>query len=330
MHGMSSAVALIPAFPLVFAVVFASSTASASSRTHETRETDDAHAARTTDAKSCSKPSVEVVAGLQSETFALERCDGEPIASSVEKLAVMARPTGTPKAKAHLDEHVVERLERIADHFRKDGEPVKILLVPSAGKARSAGSYHSSGRALDFRIDGVEDEAVENFCKTMQDTGCGFYPNSGFVHIDARDSGAGHVAWIDVSKRGESPKYVAAWPMPGEKSEKTEKAEPEKCDAKAAPAREADARDGALPSLPAAVQVAPLEAAPKADDKDEPEAPAVPAKKHHRHHHHKARTEHTIRTRPTDNEKIDREGRRERSSLLLSLLFLPVFSLRLV
>ena len=85
----------------------------------------------------------------------------------------------------------------------------------SGYRPRSSGSYHQSGRALDFRIEGVTNEALVAFCKTMPDTGCGYYPNSLFVHMDARDVGAGHVAWIDVSKPGEAPKYVSAWPQTG-------------------------------------------------------------------------------------------------------------------
>jgi hypothetical protein len=38
--------------------------------------------------------------------------------------------------------------------------------------------------------------------------------------MDVRDHGAGHVAWIDVSKPGEAPKYVSAWPAAGEDASK--------------------------------------------------------------------------------------------------------------
>jgi hypothetical protein len=48
------------------------------------------------------------------------------------------------------------------------------------------------------------------------DTGCGYYPNSSFVHVDVRQPGTGHVAWIDASGPGEPPHYVASWPPPPE------------------------------------------------------------------------------------------------------------------
>jgi hypothetical protein len=71
---------------------------------------------------------------------------------------------------------------------------------------------HSSGRAIDFRVEGVKNEDVVAYCKSLGDTGCGFYPNSSFVHVDVRDAGAGHVSWIDASGPGETPRYVTSWP----------------------------------------------------------------------------------------------------------------------
>lgn len=116
-----------------------------------------------------------------------------------------------------LDPRLVERLEAALDHFRKAGQTPKLEIL-SGYRPKSAGSYHQSGRALDVRIDGVTNEALVAFCKTLPDTGCGYYPNSLFVHIDVRDAGAGHVAWIDASRPGEPPRYVTAWPPPSDEA----------------------------------------------------------------------------------------------------------------
>jgi hypothetical protein len=187
--------------------------------------------------KTCLKSAVEIVAGGESSTFSLAKCDGAPAPLAIDQLSLLARPGGAAKpkvtidvlAKSHgtelapgirrIDPRLLERLETAIDHFRKPGQPAKILLV-SGYRPKSAGSYHQSGRALDFRIDGVENEALVAFCKTLPDTGCGYYPNSSFVHIDVRNAGAGHVAWIDISKPGEAPKYVSSWPHPGEDASK--------------------------------------------------------------------------------------------------------------
>jgi hypothetical protein len=65
-------------------------------------------------------------------------------------------------------------------------------------------SNHNYGRALDFRIDGVKNEALRDFCRTLREAGCGYYPNSTFVHLDVRDTKA---YWVDWSRPGEPPKY---------------------------------------------------------------------------------------------------------------------------
>ena len=181
--------------------------------------------------RSCNKPPVEIVASGETATLSLTRCDGKPAPLAVEHLSVLARPGSAtrPKitvealAKVHgaeiapgvrrVDARLLERLEQALDHFRKPGQTPKLTIV-SGYRPRSAGSFHQSGRALDVRIEGVTNEALVAFCKTLPDTGCGYYPNSLFVHMDVRDKGAGHVSWIDISRPGETPKYVPTWPLP--------------------------------------------------------------------------------------------------------------------
>jgi hypothetical protein len=145
-----------------------------------------------------------------------------------------AAPVAEPKAKAaeasvtkddelapgirKIDGRLVERLQLVVDHFAKsatDGERAtpKIFVV-SGYRPSSKGSFHAIGRAIDFKLDGVENTDLVAFCKTLPDTGCGFYPNSAFIHLDVRDSGSGHVSWIDASGPGEKPDYVASWPPP--------------------------------------------------------------------------------------------------------------------
>jgi hypothetical protein len=60
---------------------------------------------------------------------------------------------------------------------------------------------------------GVSNEQLVAYCRNVSDTGCGYYPNSSFVHLDVRAPRTGHVYWIDASGPGESPRYVAAWPL---------------------------------------------------------------------------------------------------------------------
>ena len=57
-----------------------------------------------------------------------------------------------------------------------------------------------------FRISGVPNEALRDFCRTLRNVGCGYYPNSVFVHMDTRATSA---FWIDYSRPGEPPHYNA-------------------------------------------------------------------------------------------------------------------------
>ncbi len=179
----------------------------------------------------CNKEPVEVVRGPEVERFALTKCDGSIAPLAVEHLSIMIRPGGAARPTApiaelakkpgpelahgirRVDTRLIERLQHVVDHFSKPTAPAKLLVI-SGYRPASIGSMHSAGRAIDFRVDGVRNEDVVAFCKTLSDTGCGFYPNSSFVHIDVRDAGAGHVSWIDVSGPGETPRYVSSWPPP--------------------------------------------------------------------------------------------------------------------
>jgi uncharacterized protein YcbK (DUF882 family) len=173
----------------------------ASASSHATARLHRKHARVARASHACIKNPVEFVA-VESATFALATCDGTAVPAAVDRLSkLVGAPTGR-----RLDARLVEQLQTAADHFRVRGVPRVVLL--SAYKPASKGTYHSSGRALDFRIDGVKDEELFAFCKTLPDTGCGYYPNSSFVHMDVRDPGNGHVAWTDTSNPGEPPRYA--------------------------------------------------------------------------------------------------------------------------
>jgi Bacterial protein of unknown function (DUF882) len=183
--------------------------------------------------KACMKAPVIVSAGREEERFVLAKCDGTPAPLAVEYLSLLARPASAQRpAEAvselarssgselapgirRVDPRLLERLAIVAEHFGKKGKTTHVQLI-SGYRPTSAGSYHSTARALDFRIEGAKNEDVVAFCKTLPDTGCGYYPNSLFVHMDVRDHGAGHVSWIDASGPGESPRYVAEWPAAGD------------------------------------------------------------------------------------------------------------------
>lgn len=194
--------------------------------------------------KACLNPAVTFARLGQATdiTFALTTCKGSAAPGAVENLSILARPYDVPapalepmsilakkgpsakpnKALAmpnaaaeiapgikRVDPGLVTRIQAIADKF-----PGKTITLVSGYRPQSKGSPHQAARAMDIRIDGVTNEALVAYCKTLPDTGCGYYPNSYFVHVDVRPLNAGHVYWIDISGPGEKPTYVKQWPLP--------------------------------------------------------------------------------------------------------------------
>jgi hypothetical protein len=189
--------------------------------------------------KTCFHPTVSFsrMGQVSDATFPLTTCDGKPTTVAIESLSVLARPYDVPAPKLmpasnlskspkgqrafattkgelapgvrRVDSGLVLRLQAVADRF-----PGKTITLVSGYRPASKGSLHASAQAFDIRVDGVTNETLVAFCKTMKDTGCGYYPNSFFVHVDVRPTGSGHVYWIDVSGPGEKPVYVKSWPPP--------------------------------------------------------------------------------------------------------------------
>ncbi|MCS6799574.1 MAG: LysM peptidoglycan-binding domain-containing protein [Myxococcota bacterium] len=122
---------------------------------------------------------------------------------ALDVLARLMREPGRRGRAPRPDPRLVEMLARVSDHF--GGRT--ILLVSgfrSPGGFTRESSRHVTGRAIDFRVRGVPNEAVRDFCRTLPDVGVGYYPRSTFVHLDVRERSA---YWVDWSRPGEPPQY---------------------------------------------------------------------------------------------------------------------------
>jgi uncharacterized protein YcbK (DUF882 family) len=120
------------------------------------------------------------------------------VLSAFERLMRQGNATHPP------DPRLVALVGIVSSHF--GGKPLEVV---SGYRAYTPTQYtphsnHNLGRALDFHIRGVENEALWEFCRTLRNAGCGYYPNSTFVHLDVRDT---KTFWIDRSRPGEPPKY---------------------------------------------------------------------------------------------------------------------------
>jgi uncharacterized protein YcbK (DUF882 family) len=130
---------------------------------------------------------------------------------------------------------LIRVLTRVSDYF--GGRPIVIIsgFRPPSKEQYTLRSKHNLGRAVDFQIPGVPNEAIRDFCRTLPEVGVGYYPNSAFVHLDIREQSA---YWIDYSGPGEPPRYA----LPS--GEDPAKAEPTKRGPRLADASAAKAKTG--------------------------------------------------------------------------------------
>jgi hypothetical protein len=172
--------------------------------------------------------------GAETDAFALVRCDGTVATEALDRLTFMARvPDAKRPGELLPDEpdpsagkgewlpgvrvvnpRLLWALQRVADAF-----PWRTIYIfsgyrpaPKGAKPGGHHSLHGEARAMDISVSGVPNESLFAVCRKLDDIGCGFYPNSKFVHVDIRRPGTGHAYWIDISSPGEPSHFVDGWP----------------------------------------------------------------------------------------------------------------------
>lgn len=103
-----------------------------------------------------------------------------------------------------IDPRLIALVGIVSNHFGSRKLEVISGYRPYSPTQHTAHSNHNVGKAMDFRVVGVPNEVLRDYCRTLHNVGVGYYPNSTFVHLDARSS---PVFWIDYSKPGEPPRY---------------------------------------------------------------------------------------------------------------------------
>ncbi len=139
----------------------------------------------------------------------------------------ISRVLGAAKKGPLIDTRLIYLLARVSDTF--GGRPIRIV---SGYRQRSYvhDSKHKVGRALDFSVPGVPNEALRDYVRTLGSVGVGYYPNSTFVHLDVRPSPA---YWVDYAGPGEPPRKTpgrVATTRPGKAASTAPDTEPESDD----------------------------------------------------------------------------------------------------
>jgi Bacterial protein of unknown function (DUF882) len=165
--------------------------------------------------------------GAEWTRMALVDCQGAIAPDALDRLSVLARPPATPKPEFPLplepnedasggewlprvkllNPRLIWAVQQIAQAF-----PNRSVFIMSGYRRDAHGSYHQKGRALDLYVAGVDNADLFRFCHTLNDVGCGYYPNNKFVHVDVRPFGTHRVAWVDISEPGSPSQYVSSYP----------------------------------------------------------------------------------------------------------------------
>ena len=147
------------------------------------------------------------------------RATGELDADSYRRLRHLMRCLHTT-AETPIDPRLVDLLYRISE---RTGQ--KILLVsgfraPMYSKAKL--SYHTRGMAADIRIPGMTALMARDLAESMGVKGLGYYPVSGFIHVDVRED---RTRWIDYGENRRDADGAEHGPSSGGATEDAEPSE---------------------------------------------------------------------------------------------------------
>ncbi len=95
-----------------------------------------------------------------------------------------------------IDQGALALLADVAVQF--PGKTIEYVSVYRGNSEESRTSPHRHGRAIDFRIRGVEPRAIRDYLwRTFRGVGIGWYPEESFIHMDHRP-GEKDISWTFI------------------------------------------------------------------------------------------------------------------------------------
>jgi uncharacterized protein YcbK (DUF882 family) len=116
-------------------------------------------------------------------------------------------------AETPIDPRLIDLLFRIAYRTKQKIVLVSGFRAPMFSQATL--SYHTRGMAADIRIPGMTPLMVRDMAESMGVHGLGYYPVSGFVHVDVRDENS---RWTDYSHKSSDGEGTEHGPSHSEES----------------------------------------------------------------------------------------------------------------
>jgi chemotaxis protein histidine kinase CheA len=133
---------------------------------------------------------ISPVNGGPSVSLIPQRDDGGFSDADLELAARAFAPKDMRRTHA-IAPHLVDLVYRTMRHFN-----APLVRLVSGYRPDRAGSRHTQGRAIDMVIPGVSNDTLAEYVRLFGFCGVGIYPNSGFVHLDVRDTS---YFWVDLS-----------------------------------------------------------------------------------------------------------------------------------
>jgi uncharacterized protein YcbK (DUF882 family) len=198
-------------------------------------------------------PAVELYQVNRKETLVLRLRDdkGRPIKGLQRRFDQFSRCHYTNTVHA-MNPRLVKMLYDVGRHW--PGRRIEVFSgYRHPNVAKNPHSPHMQGLACDFRVAGVANTELRDYLrKSFERVGVGYYPNSSFVHLDARKDRSAF--WIDYSGPGERAMYSAT-PADDVRNGRAERFKPGKIDPSWAtqddePSPEAGEQPGEQPTPP--------------------------------------------------------------------------------
>jgi uncharacterized protein YcbK (DUF882 family) len=132
--------------------------------------------------------------------------DGTTDEATQDQLKQLFRCRRTHR-QALIHRKTLAMLADVAEHY--PGKTIEYVSAFRIGWDERRTSPHRDARAIDFRIRGIQLRDIRDYLwKTYTEVGVGWYPESQFVHIDARPTMA-DTAWTFVHGRERYHPYWA-------------------------------------------------------------------------------------------------------------------------
>ncbi len=124
--------------------------------------------------------------------------DGSLDPEAVAQIEHLMRDKNT-HATHPIHPRLIKLLYKLVDRFK--ARQINVISGYRESRTSGAESHHTDGTAVDIMLPGIKLPAVAKVARRFGHVGVGYYPTSGFIHLDVRDKRS--YFWADRSGPGQ-------------------------------------------------------------------------------------------------------------------------------